>query len=188
MGKRAGKEQSAIELYAGGTEIPQIAIELSVSENSLRTWKKRAGNEWDEARAACRKGMLASMEDVGSRLRRSREIAAALGGKASLQGSGEMGQVTNELLRTLLWDISAQVQTTALDPEEMKGTIKQLTNLCLGVQRLEAASNLNLKREAEIRKQAFEQAAETVEKTALLEGVSAETILKIRRDVLMMAA
>jgi len=185
MGKRADKEQTAIELYAGGMEIPQISAELGVSENSLRTWKKRAGNEWDEARALCRKAFVSSMEDVGSRLRRSREIAATLGGKAGLEGQGQMGQVINELLRSLLYDLTAKGN---LGGEEMSATIEQLKGLALTMHRLEGAANLNLKREAEIRKQAFEQAAETVEKTAQLEGVSAETILKIRRDVLMMAA
>ena len=43
MGKRAEKEQAAIELYAGGMEIPQVSAELGVSENSLREWRKRAG-------------------------------------------------------------------------------------------------------------------------------------------------
>ena len=189
MGKRAELEQQAIEQYAGGSEIPQISKELGVSENSLRTWKKRAGDEWDEARAVCRKGMLASMEDVGSRLRRSREIAAALGGQAGLQSQGQMGQVVNELLRSLLFDLTAKVQTAGiLDGEEMAATIDQLKGLALTMHRLEGAANLNLKREAEIKKQVLEQAVETVEKTAQLEGVSAETILKIRRDVLLMAA
>lgn len=190
MGKRAEKEQQAIELYAGGMEIPKISVELGVSENSLRAWRRRAGNEWDEARSAVRQGALASMEqDVGKRLRNSRMIAAALGGKASLQGASDMGQAVNELLRSLLWDISAKVQTDGLlDGEEMAATIDQLKGLALTIHRLESAANLNLKRESEIRKQALEQAVETVEKTAQLEGVSAETIQKIRRDVLMMAA
>ena len=39
MGKRAEKEQVAIQLYAEGKEIPQISLELEVSENSLRAWK-----------------------------------------------------------------------------------------------------------------------------------------------------
>jgi len=184
MGKRAENEQQAIELFASGREIPQIAVEIGVSENSLRTWKKRAGTEWDDARAAARKKMLEGMESVGARLRRSRELAATLGGKASLQGSGDMGQVTNELLRTLLWDISAQVQTASLDPEEMKGTIKQLTNLCLGVQRLEAASNLSVKREGEIRKQAIKDVADVVEQTAVQMGQDAEQAAFWRQKVL----
>lgn len=188
MGKRAEKEQSAIELFAAGKEIPQISIELEVSENSLRSWKKRAGTEWDEARAACRRGMIASMEDVGSRLRRSREIASALGGKAGLEGQGQMGQVVNELLRSLLYDLSAQVQTEGLlGGEEMAATIDQLKGLALTMHRLESAANLNLKREAEIRKQALADAADKVEETAQQAGVSAETIQKIRSDVLMMA-
>ena len=164
MGKRAELEQQAIEQYAGGSEIPQISKALGVSENSLRTWKKRAGDEWDQARAVCRKGMLASMEDVGSRLRRSREIAAALGGQAGLQSQGQMGQVVNELLRSLLFDLTAKVQTAGiLDGEEMAATIDQLKGLALTMHRLEGAANLNLKREAEIRKQALDDVDKAVD-------------------------
>jgi uncharacterized protein YjcR len=185
MGKRAEKEHAAIELYAGGMEIPQICIELSVSENSLRTWKKRAGNEWDEARAVCRKGMLASMEDVGSRLRRSREIAAALGGQAGLQSQGQMGQVVNELLRSLLFDLTAKVQTAGImDGEEMAATIEQLKGLALTMHRLEGAANLNLKREAEIRKQAITDVADVVEKAAVQQGMNAEQAAFWRQQVL----
>lgn len=185
MGKRFELEQQAIELYAGGMEIPQIAIELSVSENSLRTWKKRAGTEWDEARAAARKKMLASMEDVGTRLRRSREIAAALGGQAGLQSQGQMGQVVNELLRSLLFDLTAKVQTAGiLDGEEMAATIDQLKGLALTMHRLEGAANLNLKREAEIRKQAINDVADVVEKAAVQQGMNAEQAAFWRQQVL----
>lgn len=185
MGKRAEKEQAAIELYASGSEIPQISAELGVSENSLRAWKKRAGSEWDEARAVCRKGMLASMEDVGSRLRRSREIAAALGGKAGLQGMGDMGNLVNELLRSVLWDLSTKVQTDGvMGGEEMSATIDQLKGLALTMHRLEGAANLNLKREAEIRKQAITDVADVVEKAAVQQGMNAEQAAFWRQQVL----
>jgi uncharacterized protein YjcR len=183
MGKRAEKEQDAIRLYAEGNEIPAIAAEIGVSENSLREWKRRAGSEWDEARSICRKGFVASMEDVGARLRRSREVAAALGGKAGLQNQGQMGQVVNELLRSLLYDLSTQVDPTG----NMDATIDQIKSLALTMQRLETAAARNIKNEQEIRKQILEQAVQTVEKTAKQAGVSAETIQAIRRDVLMMA-
>jgi hypothetical protein len=186
MGKRAEMEQVAIQLYAEGKEIPQISIELEVSENSLREWKKRAGNEWDEARAVCRKAFLAGMESVGSRLSRSRDIAATITGDAKNQG--KVGLVLNQAIQTMIYDIIGQLQTVEiLDAEAMTASIEQVKGLSLILQRSEASAALNLKREADIRKLTLEQAAETVEKTAKLEGVSAEAILRIRRDVLMMA-
>jgi len=190
MGKRAEKEQQAINLYAGGSEIPAIARELEVSENSLREWRKRAGSEWDDARASVRKGVLDNMEqDVGKRLRDSRIIAAALGGKASLQGSSDMGQAVNELLRSLLWDISAKVQTAGLlDAEDMAATIDQLKGLALTIHRLESAANLNLKRENEIRTDALQKAAAQVVSSGRKGGLSDEAANEIRMKILGIGA
>ena len=189
MGKRAEKEQTAIERYAEGKEIPQISVELGVSENSLRHWRKRAGSEWDEARAICRRGMIASMEDVGSRLRRSREIAAALGGQAGLEGQGQMGQVVNELLRSLLYDLSAKVQTEGvLGGEEMSATIDQLKGLALTMHRLEGAANLNLKREQEIRTDTLQKAAAQVTSSTKKGGLSDEAADEIRKKILGIGA
>ena len=186
MGKRAELELAAIRLYAEGVDIPAIATELSVSENSLRKWKAWAGTEWDDARKAARKDQLTALEDVGARLRRSREITARLVGDA--QGQGAMGLVLNQTLQTMLYDLLGQMQTSGIvDIETMAATIAQVKDLTLVLQRTEAAANLNLKREAEIRKRITEEAADKVSEVAKQEGVSAETIQRIRRDVLMMA-
>ena len=187
MGKRAEMEQVAIQLYAEGKDIPQISLELGVSENSLRAWKTRAGDEWDEARKVCRKAFLAGMEGVGSRLSRSRDIAARITGDAADQG--KLGLVLNQAIQTMVYDVIGQMQTIdILDAEMMTATIEQMKGVALILHRSEAAASVNLKREAEIRKLTLEQAADTVEKTAQQAGVSKETIEKIRRDVLMMAA
>ena len=187
MGKRAEKEQVAIQLYAEGKEIPQISLELEVSDNSLRAWKTRAGSEWDEARAVCRKAFLAGMEGVGSRLSRAQGLSDKLAGDAKNQG--KLGLVLNQAIQTMVYDVMGQMQTTEiLDAEAMTASIQQIKDLALILQRSEAAAALNLKREADIRRLTLEQAADTVEKTAQQAGVSKETIEKIRRDVLMMAA
>jgi uncharacterized protein YjcR len=150
-------EQAAIRLYAEGFEIPRISEELGVSENSLREWKRRAGTEWDEARAAFRKGVVGSMESVGARVSRAREISDRLTGDAKAQG--KLGLGLNQALQTMLYDIFERVQTDCVDPETMSATIDQMKGLALILQRTEQAANLNQKREAEIRKQALEQAA-----------------------------
>jgi uncharacterized protein YjcR len=185
MGKRAEKESEAIRLYAEGMDIPQIRVALDVSENTLRAWRSRAGSEWDDARSNCRKGYVASMEDVGKRLRRSREVASSLTGQAGLKDQGRMGQVVNELLRSLLFDLSAKVQTEgAFDGEEMAATIDQLKGLALTMQRLETAAARNIKNEQEIRKQALTDAADAVEKTAVQQGMNAEQAAFWRQQVL----
>ena len=186
MGKRSEQEPEAIRLYAEGKETPQISAELGVSENSLRAWKKRAGSEWDEARAACRKGMVASFEDARARLRRSREITDRISG--DLQSQGDMGAIINGALRTMMYDVVNQITTTdILDAEQMTATIDQMNRLTLMLNRAETAAERNRKTAKEIRKQALEDAAKTMEATAKQEGVSAESIQRIRRDVLMMA-
>lgn len=175
MAKRSAFEPRAIQLFAEGMEIPEISRVSDeegwkTSENTLRQWKNTTRptggglDEWEQARADARSSFLSKMDEVGARLRRSREIAAALGGKAGLKGQGEMGIALNELVRSLLWDISAKIQTEAvLDPEEMDATIAQLNRISLTLQRLEQASNLNLKREAEIRRQALDDVTKAID-------------------------
>jgi len=164
MGKRSDLEPRAISLYAEGMEIPQISIEVDVSENSLRNWKQRAGTEWDEARAAFRKGQVASFEDVGRRVQRAREITSRMTGDAKSQGT--MGQILNESLQAMLYDVMGQMQTSMLDPEAMDASIDRMKALAQILQRAEQAANLNLKREAEIRKQALDEVAKAVDGAA----------------------
>jgi hypothetical protein len=186
MGKRAELELEAIRLYAEGKEIPTISELISVSQNSLREWKKRAGNEWDEARQVTRTSVVANTEDARSRVRRSREIAAQIMGDSRSQS--DMGLALNQALQSGIYDLIGQIQTIDIDDEDaVSRAIERVNMLTLSLGRLETAAFRNTKNEQEIRKKALEDAAKEVEKTAKQEGVSAESIMKIRRDVLMMA-
>lgn len=184
MGKRSDLEPAAIRLYAEGKEIPQISAELEVSENSLREWKRRAGPEWDEARAACRKGFVASFEEVGARLRRSREITDRISG--DIKSQGDMGVIINGALRTMMFDILNQITTTdILDPDTMTATIDQMNRLALMLNRAEAAAERNRQTAAEIRKLVLEQAAKNVESSLRKsKGASDALIEQIRADIL----
>jgi uncharacterized protein YjcR len=182
MGKRSELEPRAIDLYAGGMEIPQISVELEVSENSLREWKKRAGTEWDDARAAFRRGLTASFEDVGARVARAREITRRMTGDAASQSA--MGQILNESVQAMVYDIMGQIQTCITDPEEMSDVIKKVNGIALILARTEQAASVNLKREKEIRKQALSDAADAVEKAAVQQGMNAEQASFWRQQVL----
>ncbi|MDH5299510.1 MAG: DUF3486 family protein [Desulfobulbaceae bacterium] len=127
------------------------------------------------------------MREAGKKLQQSREMAAMWIGKLGAAPQGQVGNLVNEILRTLAFDLSLKLQDTELTEENIPGVIDQVKALALAVQRLEASSNLNVKREAEIRKQALEDAAEKVGEAAREAGVSAETIAQIRR-VLGMSA
>lgn len=185
MGKRAEMENSAIRLYAEGMEIPAISAEIGVSENSLRDWKKRAGTEWDEARGVCRKGYVASMETVGSRIARSREIAGQMMGSSKDQST--VGMVLNQSLQTMLYDLMNQLDTAAIDRDSMGPMSKLLGNISLALGRTEQAASINLKRELEIRKDEREKAAGAATEIARKAGVSPETVDKIWKEVLRMS-
>jgi uncharacterized protein YjcR len=178
MGKREELEIAAIRLYAEGMEIPAISRELGVSENSLRAWKKRAGHEWDDARKAARADSIAAFEDVGVRLRRSREITSQLMGDA--RGQGHMGLILNQAMQTMIYDLLGQIQTTDLGEYNMEATIAQLNVLTRALQRTEQAASVNLKREQEIRKQALDDVAKAVDKVEQAEGKKAMTSERLR--------
>lgn len=128
------------------------------------------------------------MSEVGEKLRQSRDVAEMFIGKVGAAPQGQMGLLINEILRTLAFDISLKIQDADLkDPETLASTIDQVKALALATQRLEQSATINVKREAEIRKQVLEDAADRVAESAKAAGITAETIQTIRRDVLNMA-
>ncbi|MDR2551440.1 MAG: DUF3486 family protein [Desulfobulbus sp.] len=128
------------------------------------------------------------MRKVGEKLRQSREVAEMWIGKLGAAPQGKLGNLINETLRTLAFDVTLKLQEGELTGESLPDVIHQLKGLALAVQRLEASATLSVKREADIRRQALEEAASAIGETAAQAGVSPETIQKIRRDVLRMAA
>jgi hypothetical protein len=128
------------------------------------------------------------MEEVGAKLKQSREVAQMFISHVGAAPQGQTGLLINEMLRSMAFELSLKMQEADLeDPEAMSATIGQMKNLALTMQRLEQSATINVKREVEIKKQALEEAAKTMEATAKSEGVTPETIQRIRRDVLMMA-
>jgi hypothetical protein len=134
------------------------------------------------------------MEQVGERLRQSRQVAEMWIGKLGAQPQGQMGHLINEILRTLAFDMSMQLQddaVAAVDAESRAGVISMLKELSLSVVRLERAASENVKREEDIRKQerarAAEDAAATAEKTLASAGMSRKAIDSIKREILGIA-
>ena len=82
------------------------------------------------------------------------------------KSQGTMGQILNESLQAMLYDVMGQMQTSMLDPEAMDASIDRMKALAQILQRAEQAANLNLKREAEIRKQALDEVAKAVDGAA----------------------
>lgn len=92
---------------------------------------------------------------------------------------GNMNEALIRLIQQLSFDILIKNQD-----EDMTAILPKMGVM---VAKLSKASVDQKKWAAESRKKALEEAADTVETAARREGVSAETITKIRRDVLMMA-
>lgn len=130
------------------------------------------------------------MREVGERLRQSRQVAEMWIGKLGAAPQGQIGHLINEILRTLAFDMTLQLQddaAVAIDAEARAGVIGMLKELSLTVQRLELAASTNVKRETEIRKQAATDAADAAEKTLASAGMSRESIADIKREILGIA-
>lgn len=125
------------------------------------------------------------MEEVGAKLRQSREVAQMYIAQVGAAPQGQSGLLINEMLRSMAFEVSLKMQEAdAGDPESMAATINQLKNLALTMQRLEQSATINVKREGEIRKQALIDAADNVEKAAVQQGMNAEQAAFWRQQVL----
>ncbi|MEW6427316.1 MAG: DUF3486 family protein [Thermodesulfobacteriota bacterium] len=124
------------------------------------------------------------MRRAGEKLRQSREVASMWIGKLGAAPQGQTGLLINEILRTLAFDLSLKLQETDLSEETIPGVIDQVKALALAVQRLEASSTINVRREAEIREQARKDAADAAEKVAKQGGLSQQSVHELRRAIL----
>jgi len=127
------------------------------------------------------------MRDVGERLRQSREVADRWINKLGAAPQGKVGNLINEILRTLSFDVTLFMQSGSLDEESAPAVVGMLKDLALTSMRLEKAANLNVEREKEIRAQAKQEAAESVERIAKKGGLTKATVQEIRREILGIA-
>lgn len=156
--------------------IAEVNASLPAGEEAIREVSKSALNRYAQR-----------MERYGEKLRQSREVAEMWIARLGAQPQGQLGNLTNELIRTLAFEVGMQLQDLELDAESMPGVVDQLKDLALTVQRLEKASSENVKREAEIKRQAAEEAAERVGRVAKQAGLTPDTAATIRREILGVA-
>lgn len=119
------------------------------------------------------------MEEVGQRLRQSRQVAEMWIGKLGAEPQGKVGHLLNEIVRTLAFE-------TAMNFAEGEEPIdpKSLKELAIAVHRLEQAAGDAVKREKEIREEAKREAAEVAEKVAKQGGLSSDSVQELRRAIL----
>ena len=119
------------------------------------------------------------VEKVGQKMKESREMAGVLINSLGAAPQGETGKLLNEMLRGLVFDVLLVQQSGDKDVSP-----KALSALARTLQRLEAAATVNVKRDAEISRQAREAAAKDAGDEARKQGLSSEKAQQIIDRVL----
>ncbi|MXW01605.1 MAG: DUF3486 family protein [Holophagales bacterium] len=116
------------------------------------------------------------MESVTQRIRESREIAAAYVAKLGEEPTGDVGQLTIEILRTMAFDSAAQPRVDE-EGNPVPFDAEMIGDLALAVSRLERAADISRAREAKMRA----AIADKAEKEMRAEGLSGDTVARIRQ-------
>lgn len=143
--------------------LDEAGVEKQVSKSALNRYSTR-------------------METMGAKIRESREVAEMWVAKLGSKPTGEVGQVLIEMLRSMAFDatLHAGQDEDPVSPQFIK-------ELALGIMRLEKAAETSSKRESEIRKAFAKEAADKTAETLASSGMSANTIIEIKRQILGVA-
>ncbi|EOW9459308.1 DUF3486 family protein [Vibrio cholerae] len=127
------------------------------------------------------------MEDMGQRLRQSREVAEVWVSKLGEAPTSDVGKLLQEFVRTMAFDTSMKMMEQSDGEDGEVISPKALGQLALVVQRIETAAMTSMKREKEIRAAFATEAAEAAEKIVKQAGISADTATDIKNQILGIA-
>ncbi|EKY3318488.1 TPA: DUF3486 family protein [Vibrio cholerae] len=127
------------------------------------------------------------MEEMGQRLRQSREVAEVWVSKLGEAPTSDVGKLLQEFVRTMAFETSMKMMEAAEGEEGEVISPKALGQLALVVQRIETAAMTSMKREKEIRAAFAAEAAEAAEKIVKQAGISADTATDIKNQILGIA-
>ncbi|EGR0379569.1 MULTISPECIES: DUF3486 family protein [Vibrio] len=127
------------------------------------------------------------MEDMGQRLRQSREVAEVWVSKLGEAPTSDVGKLLQEFVRTMAFDTSMKMMEQSDGEDGEVISPKALGQLALVVQRIETAAMTSMKREKEIRAAFAAEAAEAAEKIVKQAGISADTATDIKNQILGIA-
>lgn len=127
------------------------------------------------------------MEDLGQRLRQSREVAEVWVSKLGEAPTSDVGKLLQEFVRTMAFDTSMKMMEQSEGEEGEVISPKALGQLALVVQRIETAAMSSMKREKEIRAAYAAEAAEKTEAVAKKAGLTAETVKMLKAELLGIA-
>ncbi|ENM3953900.1 DUF3486 family protein [Vibrio cholerae] len=120
------------------------------------------------------------MEDMGQRLRQSREVAEVWVSKLGEAPTSDVGKLLQEFVRTMAFDTSMKMMEQSDGEDGEVISPKALGQLALVVQRIETAAMTSMKREKEIRDALLEEQRQKLEKLESKAGVTKETLSTIR--------
>lgn len=115
------------------------------------------------------------IEQQGAMMREAREAADAIVGGLGEQKGTDLGRAVSEMIKTLTFD-------RVMNDGEIE--VDELNKLALIAQRIERASKISLEREAQLRQQILEEAADAVEETSKQMGQTADQAQFWREKVL----
>ncbi|ENM3926350.1 DUF3486 family protein [Vibrio cholerae] len=127
------------------------------------------------------------MEDMGQRLRQSREVAEVWVSKLGEAPTSDVGKLLQEFVRTMAFDTSMKMMEQSDGEDGEVISPKALGQLALVVQRIETAAMTSMKREKEIRAAFAAEAAEAAEKIVKQAGISAATAQELKNKILGIA-
>lgn len=126
------------------------------------------------------------MEDMGQRLRQSREVAEVSISKLGEAPTSDVGKLLQEFVRTMAFETSMKLMESAEQDGEVIAP-KALNQLALVVQRIEQAAMTSHKVEKEIRKAFAEEMADKTEQVAKKAGLTSETVKMLKAELLGIA-
>ena len=107
---------------------------------------RQAVNRYDQRmRAAC------------ERVLQSRQVTEVWAGKLGSAPAGQFGHLVNEMLRTLVFDLSSQLQDREIDEESLPAVVETAGKISLMAQRLDRSREIALRCDREIKRQAAEE-------------------------------
>ena len=121
------------------------------------------------------------MEKMGAKIRESREMAEVWTQQLGEKPQSDVGKLLMEAVKTIAFDKAMSLgELDDVDP-------KVINQLALVANRIEQAQAINAKREREIRKEMAQIAADTAEKIVSQAGLSQETVVELKQQILGLA-
>jgi hypothetical protein len=125
------------------------------------------------------------MKRFAEKNRQAKEIADAYLEKCGGDNRVKLGQVINQQIRVAVYDLMLELDDLKNSEDlDALGIAELLHKVARSLREIEAAEKLNAERAESVRKAALAEAAQAVEETAKSNGLTGDTIEKIKKQIL----